>query len=111
MKEPTIQEILELVTFNRDANGNLVINDVFGYVSGSVMGNVCGNVKGNIGGFVGCSVKGNIGGSVGGDVKGEVKGEINGRKWKFIETPKEKVIRLIREGNGYEAIQALREGE
>ena len=111
MKTPMIQEILALVTFNRDANGNLVINDVFGHVSGSVMGNVRGNVKGNICGFVGCSVKGNIGGSVGGDVKGEVKGEISGRKWKFIETPKEKVIRLIREGKGDEAIQVLQEGE
>jgi uncharacterized membrane protein len=103
MKTPMIQEILALVTFNRDANGNLVINDVFGHVSGSVMGNVRGNVKGNIGGCVW--------GSVGGDVQGKVKGTINGCKWKFIETPKEKVIRLIREGKSDEAIQALQEGE
>jgi outer membrane lipoprotein SlyB len=91
MKTPMIQEILALVTFNRDANGNLVINDVFGHVSGSVMGNVRGNVIG--------------------DVQGKVKGTINGCKWKFIETPKEKVIRLIREGKGDEAIQALQESK
>jgi len=103
MKEPTIQEILAVVTFNRDANGRLVINDVFGYVSGSVLGNVCGNVKGNIGGCVW--------GSVGGDVQGGVKGTINGCKWKFVETPKEKVIRLIREGNAEEAIKVLEESK
>jgi hypothetical protein len=103
MKTPTIQEILSVVTFNRDANGRLVINDVYGYVSGSVMGNVRGNVKGNIGGCVW--------GSVEGDVQGGVKGEISGCKWRYVETPKEKVIRLIREGNAEEAIKALQEGE
>ena len=101
MKELTIQEILALVTFTLDANGSLVISDVFGYVSGSVLGNVCGNVEGDIGGCVG--------GSVGGDVKGEVKGEINGYKWRFVETSKEKTIRLIREGRGDEAIKVLQE--
>ena len=93
MKELTIQEILALVTFTLDANGSLVISDVFGYVSGSVLGNVCGNVEGDIGGCVG----------------GSVGGTINGYKWRFVETSKEKTIRLIREGRGDEAIKVLQE--
>ena len=116
MKEPTIQEVLALVSFKRDANGSLVINDVFGYVLGNVLGNVSGDVEGNVGG----NVFGNIGGGVGGNVRGnvcghvgrDVKGTISGRKWKFVVTPKEKAIRLIQEGRGEEAIQVLRwEGE
>jgi len=107
MNEPTIKEVLELVTFERDANGTLYVLDVFGYVAGSVLANVGGTVWGNVCG----SVEGNIGGCVGGDVEGEVKGEINGRKWQFVETTKEKAIRLIREGRGDEAIKVLQESE
>ena len=116
MKEPTIQEILSVVSFKRDANGSLVINDVFGYVSGSVLGNVSGDVEGNVGGNVFGNVSGDVEGNVRGNVCGhvgrDVKGTISGRKWKFVVTPKEKAIRLIQEGRGEEAIQVLRwEGE
>ena len=47
--------------------------------------------------------------TVWGDVYGTVKGTIEGRKWEFVETPMEKAIRLIREGNGEEAIKVLEE--
>jgi len=40
----------------------------------------------------------NIRGTVYGDVWGSVVGTIRGRHWKFIETPKEKLKRLIEEG-------------
>jgi hypothetical protein len=115
MKEPTIQEVLALVTFERDANGSLVINDVFGYVSGSVLGAVNGDVGGNIGGHVFGNIEGNVFGIVGrdicGPVNGDVCGTIKGRYWQFVETPKEKAIRLIEEGRGEEAIQVLQDCE
>ena len=47
--------------------------------------------------------------TVWGDVHGTVKGTIEGRKWQFVETPKEKAIRLVREGKGDEAIAVLEE--
>ena len=133
MKEPTIQEVLELVSFGRDANGTLYVvgvrGNVCGNVEGNVRGNVCGNVEGNVrgnvcgnvSGYVEGNVWGNVCGVVGGDVGGSVLGNvcgsvdgsvggtIHGRKWKFIETPKEKAIRLIEEGRGDEAIQVLQE--
>ena len=124
MKEPTMEEVLELVSFKRHSlDGSLVIKDVFGYVTGSVIGNVCGDVEGNVWGnvlgYVSGSVEGSVGGSVGrnvcgsveGSVGGSVGGTINARKWRYVETPKEKAIRLIEEGRGEEAIQALQEGE
>jgi len=49
--------------------------------------------------------------TVWGDVHGTVKGTIEGRKWEFVETPKEKIIRLIREGRSEEAIDVLEEIE
>ena len=91
MKEPKIQEVLKLVAFERDLDGEL-------YVVG-VRGNVWGNVEGS------------VLGSVLGAVSGDVHGTINGRKWQFVETPKEKAIRLIREGRGDEAIKVLQESE
>jgi outer membrane lipoprotein SlyB len=103
MKEPTMKEVLKLVTFKRDGYDSLFINDVFGYVSGSVCGNVYGGVRGNI--------VGNVGGTVEGDVKGNVCGTINGREWQYVEPKQEKIIRLIREGRDEEAIKVLKEGE
>jgi hypothetical protein len=134
MKEPTMQEVLELVEFDRDFSGILHVKSVKGSVwsvGGSVGGNVGGSVGGNIkgdvagyvdgtvGGFVGGSVKGSVygdiegdvGGSVIGDVGGSVGGTIDGCAWQFVETPKEKAIRLIREGKGEEAIKVLEESE
>jgi hypothetical protein len=39
----------------------------------------------------------NVRGTVYGDVWGDVWGTISGRQWEFIETPKEKLRRLIDE--------------
>jgi len=79
MKEPTMEEMQQLVDFQRNVHGQLFVCDVY------------------------CTVWG--------DVHGTVKGTIEGRKWEFVETPKEKAIRLIREGKGEEAIMALEESE
>jgi len=115
MKEPTMEEVLKLVEFERFGDGRLYVRDVrvsvWGSVKGNVWDNVRGNVRGNVLGSVSGDVKGNVGGNVFGNVCGSVGGTINGRKWQFIETPKEKAIRLIREGRGEEAIQVLQEGE
>jgi outer membrane lipoprotein SlyB len=107
MEDLTVEEVLKLVTFKRDEDGTLYVVGVWGSVWGSVKGNVCGNVCGVVGGDIG----GNVGGHVFGNVCGSVGGKINGRQWQFVETPKEKAIRLIREGNGEEAIKVLQEGE
>lgn len=103
MKEPTIDEVLKLVTFGRDEDGKLFVSFVEGHVYFDVRGAVGGHVTG--------SVKGNVMGNVHGCVSGNVYGTINGREWKFVETPKEKAIRLIREGRSEEAIMALEESE
>ena len=81
----TIKEALNLVEFE-------FIEGVWRvkHVTCTVWGDVYGNVKGN----VLCNVLGNVGGYVGGDVGGT----INGREWEFVETPKEKLKRLIEEG-------------
>ena len=82
-KKPTMEEVAELVEFGRDDEGCLFVRNIKGHVMGDVERSVWGNV--------GISVKGTIG----------------GREWEFIETKKEKVIRLIREGRGEEAIDVL----
>ena len=120
MKEPTMKEVLALVSFKRNSlDGSLVIDDVFGYVAGNVLGNVHGNVKGNVWrnvcgtveGDIKGNVWGNVCGSVSGVVGGSVLGTINGCKWQFVETPKQRAIRLIREGKSEEALKVLEEGE
>ena len=83
MKGITIKEMQELVEFQRNVHGTVYVLNV----NGSIYGNVFG------------------------DVKGHVAGKINGRNWNYIETPKEKAIRLIREGKGAEAIGVLEEFE
>jgi len=93
MKEPTMEEVLELVDFRRNVHGKLYVLDVKGSVVGEVWGSVHGDVHG----------------SVWGDVEDIVQGTIGGRQWEFVETPKEKAIRLIREGKGEEAIKLLEE--
>jgi hypothetical protein len=93
MKEPTMEEVLELVEFRRNAFGKLYVNAVKVSVEGSVWGHVHGDVNG----------------CIYGDVEGTVEGTISGRQWQFAETPKEKAIRLIREGKSEEAIITLEE--
>jgi len=107
MKEPTIEEVLELVDFERNACGDLYIKNV----NRSVWGNVWGCVEGDVKSHVKGAVYGNVNGFVGGYVGGGVAGTIDGREWKFLETDREKVIRLIREGKNREAIQVLEESE
>ena len=89
MEEPTMKEVLELVEFHRDDEGQLVVRSVLTDVLIDVRGNVCGDVCGDVGGYV--------------------RGKITGRKWQYVETPKERAIRLIREGKGDEAIKVLEE--
>ena len=101
MEEPTMEEMLELVSFVRDDDDTLFVENVKGTVVGSVRGSVYGSVWGNVGG----DVWGSVGGSVGGDVWGSV----GGSEWQYVETPKERAIRLIREGKGEEAIKVLEE--
>ena len=91
MKNPSRQEVADLVEFGRDDEGCLFVRTVKGSVFGDVMGDVMGDVVGH--------------------VWGRVCGTINGRVWQYVETPKEKIIRLIREGKGEEAIKMLEESE
>ena len=86
----TFEQALELVTFMENCEGDWVVQDVRGSVVGNVGLNVVGNVEGSVLGYVGCHVVGNVRGNVG--------GTINGRQWEYIETPKEKLKRLIEEG-------------
>jgi hypothetical protein len=95
MKEPTMEEVLNLVDFQRNHRGKLYVLDVKVSIAGSVWGHVAGDVNG----------------SVCGRVEGTVEGTIEGRKWQFVETPKEKAIRLIRERRYEEAIAVLQESE
>jgi len=44
MKEPTLEEVLELVSFWRDGDGELHVHNVDGCVLGDVKGNVYGDV-------------------------------------------------------------------
>ena len=53
----TMEEVLKLVTFNRDGD----VQDVLGDVLGNVMGTVFGNVEGSVRGTGGCHVMGSIG--------------------------------------------------
>jgi outer membrane lipoprotein SlyB len=100
-----MQEVLELVAFDRDKDGRLRVRMVYGNVCGSVIGNVWGDVQGCVKG----DVWANVHGYVRGDVRGYVQGKISGRAWQYVETPKERAIRLIREGKGEEAIKVLEE--
>ena len=88
----TLEEALELVEFEPCPEGWRVKN-----VKGSVYGNVLGDVRSNVWGSV-CGSVCNVGGNVGGDVIGRVRGTISGRQWRFVETPKERLKRLIEEG-------------
>ena len=90
----TLEEALRIVSFRKTGADIWVVREVFSSVWGSVYGDVDGNVGGNVLG----NVSGSVGGNVGGDVDGNVGGTINGREWRSIETPKDKLKRLIEEG-------------
>ena len=100
----TILEALKLVSFKKNEYGDWFVSDVHGDVYGSVNGDVCNHVQGH--------VLGDIGGNVGGNIDGTVRGTINDRKWQFIETPKEKLKRLIEEGaSKHELLEAFNQLE
>ena len=109
MEEPTMEEVLELVEFDRGKDGGLRVRKVYGTVCGSVIGSVWGNIRGSVWGSIEGNVQGSIEGDVWANVWGTVRGKIQGRKWQYVETPKERAIRLIREGKGEEAIKVLEE--
>ena len=129
-KQITLEEALKLVDFYKKSgiwlienvkgyvHGNVwgdvkgdVTGDVHGDVDGTVHGNVWGDVKGDVTGDVHGYVDGTVHGNVIGDVEGTVHGTIGGRKWQFIETPKEKFSRLLAETNNQELIDAFNQLE
>ena len=83
----TLEEALALVDFEFYLEGWRVK-----HVKGSIYGNVNGDVYGD--------VRGNVRGDIWRNVGGNVGGTISGRQWKLIETPKEKLKRLVKEGAG-----------
>lgn len=101
----TLEQALELVDFEQDSDGTWRVGTVkdncitvAGYCN-TVEGN-CGTVKGYCN-----TVEGNCG-----RVKGRVLGTIHGRQWRYVETPKEKMARLIKEGaSEEELLKALEE--
>ena len=131
MKEITLEEALKLVSFDNvgcqgwrvhDVKGDVkgyVNGTIYGYVNGTIYGNVYGKVGGDVDGGIGGNVEGGIGGNVYGDVDGivhgnvggNVRGAINGRKWKFVETPKDKLQRLITESGNQELIDTFNQLE
>ena len=103
MKEPTMEEMLKLVRFERWGDGELYVHTVRGDVHHRVEGTVFHGVKDD--------VFGGVGGDLFGGVGKRLFGHINGREWEYIETTNQKVIRLIQEGRGDEAIKVLEELE
>ena len=57
------------------------------------------------------SVDGDVGGSVYGDIGSMAHGTIGGREWNFVETPKEKLGRLIKETGDVDLIEAFNQLE
>ena len=95
-KQITLEEAVELVSFEHPLPGwGWRIRDVYGDVNGTVKGNVVGDVEGDING----------------SVHGNVFGTINGRKWESVETPKEKLHRLIAESGNQELIDTFNQVE
>ncbi len=83
----TLEELLKLVTVEWDSDGEWHIIDVKGDVDGDVYGYV--------------------GGSVGGYVFGRIKG----REWQYIETPKERLGRLIKATGSKQLLEAFNQLE
>ena len=94
-KQITLEEALSLVSFDNMGCRGWRVHDIKGDVKGYIGGNVYGDVKGYING----------------NIKGNVRGTINGRSWEFIETPKEKLQRLIAELGNQELIDTFNQME
>ncbi len=120
-KQITIEEVFELVAFTYDHahGGGWVVSSVKGDVRGDVYGNVGGDVGGgrgvgvggNVYGSVYGNVHGNIYAAVSGSISGDVRGTINGKQWQYVETPRQKVERLIKETGSTELIEAFNQLE
>ena len=98
-KQITLKEALKLVSFTKDEEGEWRINDVFDSVNGSIWGGVF------------CNVNGPVGGDVCGNVCGTVKGKIYSGEWQRVESPQQKLKRLIEETNNSELIEAFNQLE
>ena len=81
----TLARALDLVSFHL-IDGEWQVKDVQGHVTGNVKGGVGGNVNG---------------------VGGHVFGTINGKHWLYVESPKEKLARLIEEQGNEELLEAF----
>ena len=92
----TLEEALNLVEFEF-TEGEWRVKCVKSSVWGDVLGDVWINVRGRVFGDV-RSVEGDVLEHVRGNVWSNVGGTINGRTWKFVETPREKLKRLVEEG-------------
>lgn len=86
----TLATALDLVSFGVDIYGKWQVKDV--------KGDVCGDVKG--------SVRGDVRGDVRHNVEGGVFGTIDGKHWLYVETPKQKLKRLIEEKGNEELLKA-----
>jgi len=101
----TLDEALELVDFHHYPDAGWCVKTVKGNCM-TVEG-YCSTVKGDCGTVEGyCfAVKGNCY-----TVEGRVLHTINGRQWRYVETPKEKIVRLVEEGASKEKLlKALEE--
>ena len=104
----TIEEALKLVSFIFDEEQGWQVKNVKGTVFGNVLGDVKDSVRGDV-----TVVLGNVH-TVGGDVCavcGNVQGNIDGRKWKFVETPKDKLKRLIEESGDHDLLKTFNQME
>lgn len=99
----TLGEALKLVSFMKNLEGDWKLLTVYGDVNGDIHGDVHGDVRGDVRG----DVLGDIRGGVHGDVNARVLGKINGRSWQSVETPQERLERLILNSGDQELIEAF----
>ena len=83
----TLEQALELVSFIKRSGYDWKVLTVYDDVHGDIRGGVHGDVNG--------------------DVHGTVRGTIDGHRWESIETPQERLERLIQESGDQELIEAF----
>ena len=82
-KQITLEEALDLVSFERNKGGFWQVRSVHSYIHGNIYG----------------------------DIYGSVYGTINGRRWKSVETPKDKLQRLLDEVSEEELLKLINQLE
>jgi len=92
----TREELLGLISVVEGLDGAWCIEDVLTDVYGKVQGNIYGDIDG--------CVLGDVLGGVRGNVFDLVGGTINGKHWQYVETPVEKLKRLVAEDADREQI-------